>query len=59
MKRQMTILLDNGDLRTWNEDEFTEYGIKGRFLVIISDKKWVGMYALDRIVSMEVDHETD
>lgn len=55
MKRQLTILLENGDLRTWNEDEFTEYGIKGRFLVIISDEKWVGMYALDRIVSVEVE----
>lgn len=59
MKRQIAILLDNGELRTWGEDEFTEYDIKGRFFVVINGEKWVGMYALDRIVSMEVDHETD
>lgn len=55
MKRQIAILLDNGELRMWGEDEFTEYDIKGRFFVVINGEKWVGMYALDRIVSVEVE----
>ncbi len=49
------IMLDNGDVRKWNKGEYTEYDIKGRFLVIINDDQWVGMYALDRIVSVEVE----
>lgn len=52
----LKILLTNGDVRRWNPDEFVDYDIKGRFFVIINEKEqWVGMYALDHIISVEVD----
>ena len=49
------ILLTNGDVRKWTKDEYTEYDIKGRFFVVIAGDQWIGMYALDHIVSVEVD----
>ena len=49
------ITLTNGDVRQWGKDEYTEYDIKGRFFVIIKDEAWVGMYALDHIVAVEVE----
>lgn len=48
------IILANGDVRTWDTDEYSEYDVKGRFFVIISGEQWIGMYALDQIVSVEV-----
>ena len=49
------ITLASGDVRQWGKDEYTEYDIKGRFFVIIKDEAWVGMYALDHIVAVEVE----
>ena len=49
------ILLTNGETRKWSNDEYSEYDIKGRFFVVIKEEQWVGMYALDSIVSVEVD----
>lgn len=51
------ILLTNGETRKWSKGEFTEYDIKGRFFVVIDNEQWVGMYALDSIVSVEVEKE--
>ena len=51
------ITLTSGDVRKWDKDEYTEYDIKGRFFVILNNEQWVGMYALDSIVSVEVEVE--
>ena len=51
------ITLTSGDVRQWGKDEYTEYDIKGRFFVVINNDQWVGMYALDQIVSVEVETE--
>lgn len=51
------ITLASGDVRKWDKDEYTEYDIKGRFFVILKDEQWVGMYALDHIVSVEVEEQ--
>ena len=51
------ILLTNGETRKWHAGEYTEYDIKGRFFVVIRCEQWVGMYALDHIVSVEVEDE--
>lgn len=48
------ICLTNGDVRKWDKTEYTEYDVKGRFFVVIYEEQWVGMYALDSIVSVEV-----
>ena len=53
------VTLTSGDVRQWGKDEYTEYDIKGRFFVIINNGQWVGMYALDSIVAVEVDEEED
>ena len=50
------ILLTNGEVRRWDKTEYTEYDINGRFFVVINEKQWVGMYALDSIVSVEVEN---
>lgn len=55
----ISILLTNGDIHIWDESEYTEYDIKDRFFIVFRNLQWVGMYALDSIVYVEVDnHET-
>lgn len=49
------ITLTNGDVREWERNEYTEYDIKGRFFVVLYEDQLVGMYAMDSIVSVEVD----
>lgn len=49
------ILLTNGETRKWSYEEYTEYDIKGRFFVVIRNDQWIAMYALDSIVSVEVE----
>ena len=51
------ILLSNGETRKWSKDEYTEYDIKWRFFVVIKGYQWVGMYALDSIISVEVEQD--
>ena len=51
----LEITLTNGDVRQWGKDEYTDYDIKGRFFVIITDGQWVGIYALDHVVAVEVE----
>ena len=50
------ILLTNGEVRRWDKADYTEYDIKGQFFVVIHEEQWVGMYALDSIVSVEVEN---
>ena len=49
----LEILLTNGEMKTWNNDQYTDYAVKGRFFIVINNNQWVGMYGLDQIVSME------
>lgn len=49
------ITLTNGDVRKWERNEYTEYDIKGRFFVVLYEDQWVGMYAMNSVVSVEVD----
>ena len=51
----LKIMLTNGDVRKWTEKEYTDYDIKGRFFVVLFNEQWVGMYALDHIISVDVD----
>ena len=53
------ITLTNGDVRHWYEDEYTEYDIKNKLFVVIKGDQWVGMYALDHIVAVEVKNENE
>lgn len=50
----LEIVLSNGAVRIWNPGEYTNYLIKGRFLVVQNNEQWVGMYGLSDIVSLEV-----
>lgn len=48
------IRLDTGDTVTWPVTPETEYDFCGRFFVVKVKEQWVGMYATDRILSVEV-----
>ena len=52
--KTLRIALTDGEVRRWATEEYDEYDIKGRFFIIIKGNQWVGMYALDRIVAVEV-----
>ena len=53
------ITLTSGDVRQWGKDEYTDYDIKGKLFVVINNGQWVGMYALDHIVAVEVEVEDE
>ncbi|MBO6015309.1 MAG: hypothetical protein J6S50_05755 [Oscillospiraceae bacterium] len=48
------IRLDTYDEAVWPVTPETEYDFVGRFFVIKEKDTWVGMYAADRILSIEV-----
>lgn len=52
----MQIVIEMDTLKTyvWQVTPDMEYGIVGRFYVIKAWEKWVGMYAIDHILSVEV-----
>ena len=50
----LEIVLDTGDTRLWEPDEYTDYDIKGAFFVVVNGLQWIGMYSLNHVVSVEV-----
>lgn len=55
----LEIVLDTGDTRIWKSDEYTDYDIKGAFFVVMNGFRWVGMYTINHIVSVEAVEEPD
>ena len=49
----LIIKMVDGNTVHWSADEYTEYDFHGRFFVVIRNDQWIGMYATDRIVSVE------
>ncbi len=50
----LIVQLADGRSYLWKTPDFDEYDVKGRFFVVLKDEHWVAMYALDKIVAMEV-----
>ena len=50
----LKVTLDNGKSSEWIYNEHTEYDFEGRFFVIKRDNQWVAMYAIDRVLSVEL-----
>jgi len=50
----ITITMNNGDIKRISGDEYTEYEVNYGFFIVISGCKWVGMYALRNIASVEI-----
>ena len=46
--------MDTSAVTEWPVTPETEYDFAGRFFVIKEKDTWVGMYATDRILSVEV-----
>ena len=51
---QIVIEMDTLKKYVWEVTTEIEYDFIGRFLVIKKNEQWVGMYATDRILSVEV-----
>lgn len=51
---EIKIIMDNGDEHTWAVTPDLEYDFIGRFFVVKKGDQWVGMYATDRVLVVEV-----
>lgn len=43
------IIMRNGHLINYDENQFTDYQYDGKYFVVIKGKQWVGLYNLDCI----------
>ena len=50
----INIKMIDGNVYEWVVTPDTEYDFMGRFFVVKNKEQWVGMYAIDRILVIEV-----
>lgn len=50
--RMIRITFKNGNVCTWNKDEYTDYKYDGKCFIVIYNEKWVGIYNMDGIISI-------
>lgn len=48
------IVLKNGCVIKWKKKEWTDYKYDGRYFIIVKNKKWIGFYNLDSIISIAI-----
>ena len=48
------IIMTNSQTVIWNENEFDDYMYDGKFFIVLKNKKWIGFYNLDHIISVIV-----
>ena len=53
-RTMIKITLKNGCVCKWKRKEYTDYKYDGRCFIVIRDKRWVGIYNLDSIISVTV-----
>lgn len=51
----LKIVLKNGDIAEWKEEQFTDYKYDGRSFVVINCGQWVGIYNFDCIMYVVVE----
>lgn len=54
LRETITITLIDGRTIEWSVNEYTEYDFEGRFFVVKEKDQWVGMYAIDHILMVEI-----
>lgn len=53
-ERMIRIVLKNGRVIKWKKKEWTDYKYDGRYFIIVKNKKWIGFYNLDSIISIAI-----
>lgn len=46
------IVFKNGCVVKWKKKEWTDYKYDGKCFIVIKNEQWVGIYNMDRIVSV-------
>lgn len=54
---KMIIVMKNGTTYRWNKTDYTNYSIVGGFFVVIRGEQWVGIYATEDIMVVEVEKD--
>lgn len=50
------ITMMNGTYDKWKPEQYTDYMYDGKCFIIIHDEKYVGIYNMDAIRSITIDH---
>lgn len=53
------IYLSNGDVVTWERNEYTRYEYINRCFVVINGFQWVGIYNMEWVVRVEIDKDNN
>ena len=40
------IVFNNGDMMTYQHNEYTDYRYDGKYFIVLQGKKWIGFYNL-------------
>lgn len=54
MYTKIEITMKNGNVVTWNKDEFTDYAYDGKMFIVVKDHIRVGFYNIDNVISIVV-----
>jgi len=46
------IIFTNGQECRWKGEQYTDYKYDGKCFIVINEKKWVGIYNIDSIISI-------
>lgn len=49
----LKIVYKDGDVITYGEDEYTDYSYDSRCFIVISGQRWIGIYNMDCVSSIE------
>lgn len=52
---KIEITMKNGNVATWNKDEFTDYAYDEKMFIVVKDHIRVGFYNVDEIYSIVVN----
>lgn len=48
------ITFKNGNVCTWEQNEYTDYKYDGKCFIVARGEQWVGIYNIDSIISVVV-----
>lgn len=54
MNKDIIITLKDKTQIIWDKDEYDDYSYEGPIFVVKKDQEWVGIYNMDRVISVEV-----
>ena len=50
----INIIMKNGSFVQWEEKQYTDYMYDGKCFIVIDGSKWVGIYKIDAVRSIEI-----